>query len=76
MKELWYGPAVDKGIELLDTMSLLEPDTEEKICLTPFLIKYIELSIEPNDKDKFMNKIAEHYMEILTFMYRANSTLN
>ena len=76
LKELWYGPDIEKGIEILDTMSLLQPDTDYKITLTPFLNKYIELSIAPNDKDKLIHIIAEHYMGILTDYYRVNSIAN
>ena len=73
---MWYGPDIVNGIDILETMSLLQADTESKIILTPFHLKYIELSISSSDKEKFMKKISQHYMEILTEYYRVNSTSN
>ena len=52
---------------------MLQPENEDKICLTPFALKYVDLVIDKNDKDKFMAQVATHYMEILSDYYRINN---
>ena len=42
LAQVWSDADTEKLVELLDTLSLIQPDTEYKVCLTPFLFKYIE----------------------------------
>ena len=73
LQEIWNGKNTGQDIDLLESMSLLQPENEDKICLTPFALKYVDLVIDKNDKDKFMAQVATHYMEILSDYYRINN---
>ena len=55
---------VDYHLRILDEMSFLEQG-EEKVVLTPHLIKHVHISIDPDSKNNYINQIAEYYTILL-----------
>lgn len=65
-----WDPDVGEYISALQDLSLLEEKTEDRFVLTPFLLSYIEASIEPLTKETCLKHICHYYLNMMSRSYR------
>ena len=67
LKKMWKDK-IEKSLENLEQLTFLEVGVE-KYMLTPYMISYVNQTIEMDSKSKYMKIICNFYKEILFDSY-------
>jgi predicted aspartyl protease len=65
-----WGQPVEQHLELIKVYEFLDTGFDEHyIIVTPFIVDYLQQTIQSNDKDTFINKICADYCVLLKNLY-------
>ena len=69
-----FGDDRIQQLQTLKKLSFLDASQEPKIAVITFITSHVNNTINPEDKEEYMKRICEYYIDILADYFKINNT--